>query len=472
MEKDFAIAILAAGMGIRMKSRRAKVLHQAGGRTLIESVAATAAELAPAKQIHVVVGHQADEVRQALSGFGVGFITQREQRGTGHAVLVGREVLEKGARRLLILYGDTPLVEAESLAALVAQQVRSGAAATVLTTRIDNPDGYGRIVRDGAGELRAIVEHKDATPEQLAITEINSGIYCFQTAPLFEALAGLRPENRAGEYYLTDVIAGLAARGLPVDTFLIQDASQVLGINTRVELAQVDALLRARKARDLMLSGVTIERPETVTVDAGVEVGTDTVLEAFVQLRGRTRIGSGCRIRSHSIVSDSTLDEEVTVEPFSWINESVVERGARIGPYARLRTANHIEAGAQIGNFVELKKTRLGARSKAMHLAYLGDATIGSQVNIGAGTITCNYDGAGKHPTRIEDGAFVGSNSTLVAPLRIGEGAYLAAGSVLTEDVPPGSLGIARGRQSNKPGWAARRNKRAAEEKTKEPVAR
>src|SRR5712692_2942129 len=417
MKADFAVVILAAGLGTRMKSRHAKVLHRAGGKTLIELVTATATRLVPAGRVHVVVGYQADLVKQAVESYGVKFLLQKEQLGTGHAVRIGREALGSAAHHLLVLYGDCSLIAAETLQALMERHVASKTAATVLTTKLDDPNGYGRILRGKSGEIEAIVEEKAATSEQKAITEINSGIYCFQTASLFDCLKRLRPDNAAREHYLTDVIACLVTRGLGADGFFTAESSQVLGVNTRAELAEVDRVLRSRKVRELMLEGVTIERPETVTVDAGVIIAPDTVLEPFVQVLGRSSIGSDCVVRSHSIVSDSVLADGVVVEPFSWINESEVESGAHIGPYARLRTGNHIGAGARVGNFVELKKTRLGAGSKAQHLAYLGDSTIGADVNIGAGTITCNYDGIAKHPTVIEDGAFVGSNTTLVAPI-------------------------------------------------------
>ena len=358
---------------------------------------------------------------------------------------------------MLVLYGDCPLVKRETLSALQHRHVESGAAATVLTTRLSNPAGYGRILRGPDGRVKAIVEHKDAAPEQLQVNEINSGIYCFLTAALFRCLQRLRPNNPSGEYYLTDVLAGLVREKQLVEAFPLRDSTQVLGINTRIDLARADRLLRARKVRELMLSGVTIHKPETVSVDAGVTIGPDTILEPFVHVQGRSLISSGCLIGSHSVIRDSVLDENVTVEPFSIIQQSRIGTGARIGPYARLRGGNEIGPDARVGNFVELKKTRLGAGSKANHLAYLGDSEIGAGVNIGAGTITCNYDGSQKHPTVIDNGVFVGSNSTLVAPLKIGRGAYLAAGSVITEEVPPGALGIARGRQVNKLGWAARR---------------
>ena len=462
MNPDFAAVVLAAGLGTRMRSRQAKVLHRVGGKSLIEWVASTATGLLAAEKVFLVVGHQAEQVRRTLDRAGVRFLHQEQQLGTGHAVLIGREELSAAAPRLLVLYGDTPLVRSETLAELMRRHMEAGAAATVLTTRLDDPTGYGRIVRGASGDVEAIVEEKAATPAQKAISEINSGIYCFETGPLFEHLARVRPDNPPGEYYLTDVIGALVAGGLPVATSTLDDAAEVLGINTRVDLAQVDEILRRRKVRELMLAGVTIERPESVTVDADVSIGQDTLVEPFVRLLGRTCIGSACRIGAFSVVGNSVLGDDVVIEPWSWINESQVEEGARIGPFARLRTGNRVEAGARVGNFVELKMTHLGRRSKALHLAYLGDSTIGADVNVGAGTITCNYDGTAKHQTVIEDGAFVGSNSTLVAPIRIGAGAYVAAGSALTEDLEPAALGIARARQSVKPGWASRRKKKPA----------
>jgi bifunctional UDP-N-acetylglucosamine pyrophosphorylase/glucosamine-1-phosphate N-acetyltransferase len=322
---------------------------------------------------------------------------------------------------------------------------------------MDNPAGYGRILRGENGGVVQIIEEKAALPDQKAISEVNPGIYCFETRPLFESLSQLRPNPASGEYYLTDVVESLVERGLRVEGLLVEDASEVLGVNTRAELAAADAVLRARKVNALMEDGVTIEKPETVTIDLEVSAGPDTVIEPFVRILGRSSLGSGCRIGSHSILQDATLDDDVVVEAFCWLRDARVERGAQIGPYARLRPGTIVGPEAKIGNFVELKNTRLGSGSQAMHLTYLGDATIGAAVNVGAGTITCNFDGVAKHPTLIEDGAFVGSHSTLVAPVKIGEGAYLGAGSVFTQDVPPGALGIARSRQTNKPGWAAQK---------------
>jgi bifunctional UDP-N-acetylglucosamine pyrophosphorylase / glucosamine-1-phosphate N-acetyltransferase len=457
MDSPVTVVILAAGLGTRMKSRRAKVLHQAGGRTLVEHVVRTATEITSPQRIYVVVGHQADEVRGALAPYGVGFIHQAEQKGTGHALMVGRETLSPLQGLLVILYGDCPLITSSTLRRLIGTEVNSGAAGTILTAIMDDPTGYGRVVRDAAGRVLRVVEQKAATAEELAIREANMGIYCYQAGPFWANIDKLQPNNPVREYYLTDIVEILSGGGCRLQTLCLEDPREVLGINDRVELAMVDRLLRERKSRQLMLEGVTIEQPETVAIDSGVRIGMDTVVEPFVQIRGNTVIGENCRIGACSIVTDSELADEVEIGPYTIIGTSKLERGAKAGPYSRLRMGNHVEPGAHIGNFVELKKTRLGAGSKAMHLAYLGDSTIGRDVNIGAGTITCNYDGVAKNPTRIADGVFVGSNSTLVAPIEIGAGAYLGAGSVITDPVPPGALALGRARQVVKEGWARKR---------------
>ena len=457
METPLTVVILAAGLGTRMKSRKAKVLHRAGGRYLIEHVVRTAQALAPAERIFVVVGYQSAEVRAAIQTPGIGFVEQTEQNGTGHALMVAAETLSRLDGRLLILYGDGPLVRPETLKSLAAAQQTSDAAGAILTAVMVDPTGYGRVLRDRDGHVTGVVEQRAGSPEQLAIREANMGLYCYRAAPFWKHIQDLRPDNPAHEYYLTDMVEILHRAGHTIGAFRIDDPREVLGINDREELAVVDRLLRERKVRELMLAGVTIEKPETVTVDPDVTIGMDTIVEPFAQILGHTTIGENCRIGACSIVRDSELADEVEVGPFTMIGTSQLERGAHAGPYARLRMENHVAAGAHIGNFVELKKTRLGAGSKAMHLAYLGDSEIGPQVNVGAGTITCNYDGSRKHPTRIGAGAFIGSNSTLVAPVEVGEGAYLAAGSVITSDVPADALGVGRARQVNKEDWARKR---------------
>ena len=457
MDESLTVVILAAGLGTRMKSRQAKVLHRAGGRYLIEHVVRTALALAPAERIYVVVGHQAAEVRAAVETPGIRFIEQAEQRGTGHALMVAADMLSRLDGRLVILYGDCPLVRPQTLAGLVAAQQSSGAAGSILTAIMDHPTGYGRVLRDASGNVTGVVEQRAGTPEQLAIREANMGLYCYSAGSFWRHIGQLRPDNPAHEYYLTDMVEILHRAGHAVIPFRIDDAREVLGINDRVELAVVDGLLRERKARELMLGGVTIEKPETVTVDPDVTIGMDTVIEPFARILGRTTIGEKCRIGACSIVQDSELADQVEIGAFTIVGTSRLEPGAQAGPFARLRMENHVAAGAHIGNFVELKKTRFGAGSKANHLAYLGDSDIGAGVNVGAGTITCNYDGLHKHPTRIGAGAFIGSNSTLVAPVTIGEGAYLAAGSVITSDVPADALGVGRSRQVNKEDWARKR---------------
>ncbi|HWB98791.1 MAG TPA: bifunctional UDP-N-acetylglucosamine diphosphorylase/glucosamine-1-phosphate N-acetyltransferase GlmU [Bryobacteraceae bacterium] len=459
METPVTVVILAAGLGTRMKSKRAKVLHQAGGKTLIEHVVQTALTLAPSERIFVVIGHQAEQVRAAVRTPGIGFIYQAEQKGTGHALLAGREVLAPLGGLLLVLYGDCPMIPAALLRNLIAAQDGSDTAATLLTARLEDPTGYGRVLRDARGNVAGIVEQRAATPAQLAICEANMGIYCYQADLFFRHIDEIRPNNPAKEYYLTDMIEILTRAGHVVAGMQVDDPRPVLGINNRVELAEADGIFRQRKVQELMLAGVTVERPETVAVDLDVRIGTDSILGPFTQILGTTVIGEGCRVGACSIIEDSELGDEVEVGPFTVIGSSRVDSGAHIGPYARLRADNHVAAGARVGNFVELKKTVLGAGSKAPHLSYLGDSVIGEGVNIGAGTITCNYDGVKKHPTHIADKVFVGSNSTLVAPIELGEGSFIGAGSVITEGVPPEALALGRSRQVTKPGRAPKRHK-------------
>ena len=457
MDTPVTTLILAAGLGTRMKSKMAKVLHRAGGRPLIEHAVRTSLELAPPEAVAVVVGHQADRVRDAVGAYGVRFVEQADQRGTGHAVMAAREALADRGGLVLVLYGDGPLLSAATLRRLAEAQEASNAAATIITTELEDPTGYGRVLTGPDGRIEAVVEQKAATPEQLRLRVVNSGIYCFRAELLWKHITEIGTNNPAGEYYLTDMVEILRRAGYEVQTMPVDDSSELHGINSRVELAAVDRIFRERKVNELMLAGVTIEKPETVTVDLDVRVGRDTIIEPFAQILGATEIGEDCRIGACSVVSDSRLGDGVEIGQFSIVNDSVLEAGAKAGPYARLRLGNHVEAGAAVGNFVELKKTRLGAGSKAMHLAYLGDSVIGSKVNIGAGTITCNYDGVRKHQTTIGDGAFVGSNSTLIAPVEVGEGSYVAAGSVISSPVPKDSLALGRSRQVVKEDWARRR---------------
>jgi bifunctional UDP-N-acetylglucosamine pyrophosphorylase/glucosamine-1-phosphate N-acetyltransferase len=457
MQNRLTVVILAAGLGTRMKSRKAKVLHRAGGKALVEHVVETALALTSPDRVFVVVGHQAGEVRRAIATPGIGFIEQREQKGTGHAVMVGRDALAGLDGYLMILYGDSPLLRAETLQRLIDTATSGDAAGALLTAMMDDPTGYGRVIRDSHGRVAQVVEQKAGTAEQLAIREANMGIYCYRADLFWKHVDEIRPDNPAHEYYLTDMAEILNRAGHYVEAMQIEDEREALGINTRVELAAVDRLFRDRKVRDLMLAGITIEKPETVTIDAGVTIGIDTVVEAFAQIRGRTVIGENCRIGTCAIIEDSEIGDEVEIGAFTIVGTSRLEQGVHAGPFARLRMENHVAEGAHIGNFVELKKTRLGPGSKAMHLAYLGDSGIGANVNIGAGTITCNFDGFQKHPTRIGSGAFIGSNSTLVAPIDVGEGAYVGAGSVITAPVPADSLGLGRAQQVVKPEWAKKR---------------
>ena len=460
MQPNVTVVILAAGLGTRMKSRKAKVLHRAGGKTLVQHVVDTALALAPAERIFVVVGHQAEEVRQAVATPGIGFIEQTEQKGTGHAVIISRDVLSKLDGYLMILYGDSPLLRVETLQRLIAQETSGTAAGVLMSAIMDDPTGYGRVIRDANSNVTAIVEQKAGTPGQLAVREANMGIYCYRADLFWKHVDEIRPDNPAREYYLTDMAAILARAGHTVEAMQIADPNEALGINDRAQLAEVDAILRERKRRELMVSGVTLVKPETITIDADVEIGMDTIIEPFAQILGATKLGADCKVGACSIVQDSLLEDEVQIGAFTMVANSRLERGVHAGPYARLRMENHVEAGAHIGNFVELKKTRMGAGAKANHLAYLGDSVIGARSNIGAGAITCNYNGFTKHVTKIGEGAFIGSNSTLVAPIEIGDGAYTAAGSVITDPVPADALAIGRARQVVRPEWAKKRRAR------------
>jgi len=454
------VVILAAGLGTRMRSKRAKVLHRAGGLTLVEHVVAAATAVAPPERITVVTGHQAEEVEAVLEPHGIGFVRQVGQKGTGHALDACRERLQNLDGLLMVLYGDTPLLSPVTLQKLRDLQSSSGAAATLITTALEDPSGYGRVILNGQGDVTAIVEDKVATPQQKAIQVINSGIYCFQAPLLWQHIAELVPNAVSGELYLTDMCEILTRHGHRVGALHIDDPDELLGINTRVELADADRVLRERKCRELMLSGVTIERPETVTIDMHVEVGVDTVVEPFARLLGTTAIGEDCRVGAGAILESSALADRVVVAPYTLVANSRIETGAQVGPFARLRMDAHVGPDARVGNFVELKNAHLGKGAKSQHLTYLGDSEIGAGSNIGAGTITCNYDGQRKHRTTIGERAFIGSNSTLVAPVEIGSDSYVGAGSVITDDVPPEALALGRGRQVVKPGWVKNKSRK------------
>ncbi len=461
--EQFGVAIMAAGKGTRLKSKRPKVLHEVGGRALLLHVIAAAEAIASPPQIFCIIGHEAERVRSAVAGTGVHFVLQAEQRGTGHALQQLKAFFATSSQappqHLLVLSGDVPLIRPETLIRMRDLHLAENAAMTILSVVPPNPTGYGRVLRlhEGSVEVAAIVEQKSLRPDQLSAPEINSGIYCFRTEALFAQLDRLSTDNAHGEFYLTDVAALLSAAGERVVAIQADSVEEVLGANTIAEMMHLDAFMRLETARRLMANGVTIFRPETCIIDADVEVAADTTIEPYVQLLGKTRIGPNCRIRSYSVVQNSLVGEGVLIRNGCILDESTVGDGALLGPYAHLRPASEIGPAAHVGNFVETKKVKLGRGSKANHLTYLGDAVIGEGVNIGAGAITCNYDGVHKNQTTIGDNVFVGSDSTLVAPLTIENGAYIAAGSCITKDVPAGALALGRSRQVTKPGWVAAR---------------
>jgi bifunctional UDP-N-acetylglucosamine pyrophosphorylase/glucosamine-1-phosphate N-acetyltransferase len=463
---DLTIVILAAGKGTRLKSSLAKVMHRAGGRPLVEHVVRACAPLR-ARETVVVVGHQAEQVAAVVEPFEAVTVLQQPQRGTGHAMLVAKRSLGR-AKFAVVLPGDAPLVRTETLKALVTAHRNGNAAATILSAVLADPSGYGRVIRKSETAVSGIVEESQLTEEQRDINEINSAIYCFTLEKLWPALAQVKPNNKHRELYLTDAIAAMNAKGETVLAQVAADSREVLGCNTRADLADVDRVFREWKRNALMGAGVTIQLPETVLIDPDVTVGEDTIIEPTVQLLGKTKIGAHCIIRTGSVLTNAVLGDEVTVEPHSLVVESRLENNVTVGPFARLRIGTHLKRGARVGNFVETKKAVIGEGAKVPHLTYLGDAKVGPKSNIGAGTITCNYDGFHKHPTNIGKGVFIGSDSVLVAPVRIGDGAYIAAGSTITENVPPQGLGIARSRQVNRPGWAAKKRRDlAAAEKPK-----
>jgi bifunctional UDP-N-acetylglucosamine pyrophosphorylase / glucosamine-1-phosphate N-acetyltransferase len=452
---QLAIAIMAAGKGTRLKSKRPKVLHEIGGKPLLAHVIAAAAQIVPPSDIYVIVGHDAERVKAAVASTGVQFVLQSEQRGTGHAIQCAREQVKEYAT-LLVLSGDAPLIRPQTIVRMRDFHFEELASMTILTAVPSDPFGYGRVIRQSADspEVVAIIEQNALTREQAKAPEINSGIYAFATAPLFENLDQLATNNTHAELYLTDMAGLLVSAGQRVVAIKSQDATEVLGANTIAEMMELDATIRTAKTRQLMASGVTIFRPETVTIDADVNIGADTIIEPFVQLLGRTTIGEDCRIRSHSVIENSTIENNVLIRNGSLLNEATIGTGSFIGPYAHIRPGSEIGEGAHIGNFVETKKIKMGKGSKANHLSYLGDAEIGSGTNIGAGTITCNYDGVDKYMTTIGNDVFVGSDSTLVAPVTLGDGAFIGAGSCITDSVPADALAIGRGRQIVKPDWA------------------
>src|SRR5215470_2752855 len=456
-----AVAIMAAGKGTRLKSKYPKVLHEVGGKPLLAHVIMAAKKVVPAEDVFAIIGHEADLVRKAVESTSVRFVLQQEQRGTGHTLMVAKDALAP-YDHVIVLSGDAPLITPATIARLRDFHLQKKAAMTLLSAELENPTGYGRILRKNSksDEVKAIVEEKSTNARQKKIREINSGFYAFAIKPLYANIGQLKTNNVHGEYYLTDMAGVFAKAKAKVIALRTASPAEILGSNTRAEMMEIDALMRMAKCRELMAAGASVFYPQTCVIDAEVEVGPDTVIEPFVQLLGRTRIGSECRIRSYSVIQNSEIDDRVLVRPGSILDDARVAADAVIGPYSHLRPGSEIGEGAHVGNFVETKKIKLGKKSKANHLTYLGDAVIGAGVNVGAGTITCNYDGVNKHKTEIGDGVFVGSDSTLVAPVRIGKGAYVGAASCITEDVPEDSLALGRARQTTKEGWA--RTKREA----------
>ncbi len=456
-----AIAIMAAGKGTRLKSQLPKVLHEVGGKPLLAHVIAAATSVVRPSDVFAIIGHEADRVRSAVAGTGVNFVLQEAQRGTGHAVMVAQPALS-AYDHVIVLSGDAPQITPQTIASLLNFHLDQQAAMTLLSADLDHPTGYGRVIRKGARspEVQAIVEEKSASPTQKNILEINAGFYVFAAPQLFSHIAKLSTANPHGEYYLTDMAEVLRQAKERVVVWRTENPGEVLGANTRAELSYIDYQMRMRKCHDLMAEGVTVYFPATCVIDNDVEIAPDTVIEPFVQILGKSRIGAACRVRSYSVIRDSEIGDGVVIRPGCVLDQARVGPSAVLGPYSHLRPGSDIGEGAHVGNFVETKKIKLGKGSKANHLTYLGDAEIGESVNIGAGTITCNYDGVRKHTTIIEDGAFIGSDSTLVAPVRVGKGAYVGAASCITRDVPEDALAIGRGQQVVKEGWA--REKRAA----------
>jgi bifunctional UDP-N-acetylglucosamine pyrophosphorylase / glucosamine-1-phosphate N-acetyltransferase len=460
--EGFSILILAAGKATRFKSERSKLLHRLAGRPLGEYALRTAFACGP-EHVYMVVGHQAGDLQKEFARPGLTFIEQREQLGTGHALMVAKDELERSpSADLAVLVGDAPLLSPDTLRGLIETHRKRRAAITILSMQLEEPHGYGRVVRGRDRKVRRIVEEKVATPAERRIREVSSGILCFSRSKLLAHLERLTADNPQKEYLLTDLVEIFARQGETVEALPVADPREVLGINDRVELAQVEAILRRRKAETLMREGVTIVDPKVTYIDDTVTVGRDTVIEPGVSLLGETRVGSNCLVRAYCHLTDSIIGDRITLRPFCVILESSVGSDTLLGPFTNVRNGSVLGADTRVGNFVEVKSSRVGRGSKAQHLTYLGDAEVGDNVNVGAGTVTCNYDGERKNPTHIEDGVFVGSGSMLVAPVRVGRGAYVAAGSTITEDVPPDSLALGRARQVVKEDWVKKKREARA----------
>jgi bifunctional UDP-N-acetylglucosamine pyrophosphorylase/glucosamine-1-phosphate N-acetyltransferase len=472
-QRALSVIVLAAGQGTRMRSALVKLLHPVAGRPMVALVLDAVSGLDPDRVV-TVVGHQADRVREAVGDRGGAWVVQREQRGTGHAVTLAMpKIAASTGATVLIVNGDLPALRTKTLSGLIDRHRRARAAMTLVSAVIDDATGYGRIVRDvRTGEVTRIVEHRDATPEEKSIREINAGIYCAEASALGPALRRLRPDNAQGELYLTDAVRHLIERGERVVAIPHPEPGEVLGVNTRAELSRAWRLVCARKAEELQAEGVTLVDPESTWIDPRARIGRDTTIWPSVTIEGATVLGSDCVVRSGSRLTDCRVGRRVEIRDHSVIADSTIGDDVTIGPFAHLRPGSILEDGARIGNFVETKKTRVGRGSKANHLTYLGDAEIGPGCNIGAGTITCNYDGERKHETRLGRNVFVGSNTQIVAPVAIGDGAYVAAGSTVTQDVPKGALAIARSRQRNVLDWAARKSPPSQSKKKKAPRRR
>ena len=447
---DTAVIVMAAGKGKRMKSNLPKVLHNLAGKPILNYVLDAVGQLEAKRKI-LIVGYKSDKIKK-LIGDKIEYVEQKEQLGTAHAVLQTEKLLSGFKGDVLILSGDVPFLTVKILKGLLKYHQANNFCCTLLSTVLKNPKGYGRIIRDKRGEIKGIIEEVDLSTDKKKITEINSGIYCFNKEKLFQALEKVTPNNKQGEYYLTDTVKILLGKGLTVGNIIVKDYSEILGINNRLDLADASQKVYQKTLQDLMLQGVTVVDPNSTFIEQGVKVGQDSIIYPFTIIEKDTKIGSNCFIGPYSHLIDADIGKGVKVWA-SIIESSTVKEGAKIGPYAHLRPETVVEKGAKIGNFVELKKTIVGEGSKASHLTYLGDTTIGKKVNIGAGTITCNYDGEKKNKTVIEDGVFIGSNNSLVAPVKLGKDSYTGAGSTITEDVPAGNLAIARSRQKNISGW-------------------
>jgi len=458
--KKWAVIIMAAGKGKRMRSDLVKVLHPLLGKMMLSyAVELCLEELQPEKVV-VIVGHQARKIRDAFPDRRITFVEQQEQLGTGHAVAVTESVLGSFAGTILILSGDTPLITAQTLLEMVQYHQGQGAALTLLTVYREDPTGYGRVIRGAAGTVHRVVEEQDASKREREITEVNTGIYCVEAPFLYQALGTVRSDNAQREYYLPDIIASARRKKKKVKSFPVADPLEVMGINTRAELAVAEQLLADRVRQQVMTEGVTMQDPASVYIEPSCRIEKDTIIYPNCYLRGKTVIGEGCRIGPQAEISDSRIGDRVQVKFCTMITDSWIDDDAVVGPFSHLRPDSHLGKGAKIGNFVEVKKSRIGPGTKANHLSYIGDAEIGAQVNIGAGTITCNYDGQHKHRTVIEDKVFVGSNTALVAPVKLGAGAVIAAGSTVTKDVPPYALAVGRTRQKSLKKWVVKREKR------------